>query len=70
MPRSDDLAWSDVGVWPSVQDDPTRPVECVGCGRRGSRTCIAREGLCWSCWAQEYHRRLEPVEDDPEELDA
>src|SRR5262249_43207729 len=35
-------------------------VECVGCGRRSSRTGIAREGLCWGCWAQEYYRRLEP----------
>ena len=60
MMRPDDVAWSDVGPWPSVQDDPLPPVECIGCGRRSSRTGIAREGLCWGCWAQEYYRRLEP----------
>lgn len=56
--RPDDVARSDVGPWPSAQSDPSPPVECAGCGRRGTRALIAREALCWACWAREYRRRL------------
>jgi hypothetical protein len=56
--RPDDLAWSDIGAWPST-GDTVASVTCAGCGCRGSRGLIAQETLCWSCWAQEYRRRLE-----------
>jgi len=26
--------------------------ECQRCGSRGGRNLIARDALCWSCWAQ------------------
>jgi hypothetical protein len=58
MMRPDDLAWSDVGPWPSTGDvEPS--VACAGCGRRVSPAGIVQDGLCWRCWPAEYRRRLE-----------
>jgi hypothetical protein len=54
MARPDDLAWSDVGPWPSVDGGPA--AACAGCGQRGTRDLIARDGLCWSCWARAWAR--------------
>jgi hypothetical protein len=50
--RPDDVAWSDVGEWGSV-GDVVADCECTGCGRRGTAAnIIARDDLCWSCWAR------------------
>jgi hypothetical protein len=48
--RPDDLAWSDVGPWESTGD--LANAECAGCGCRGPASMIARDALCWSCWAR------------------
>ena len=39
--------------------------ECRGCGRRGSRGMIAREALCWSCWAQHHATTARPIPPPP-----
>jgi hypothetical protein len=56
MSRPDDLWRSDVGPWPNA-DASTAPIVCVGCGRRGGRDGIARDHLCWSCWALAWTSR-------------
>jgi hypothetical protein len=52
-----DLVQSDVGPWPSIGDDPVK-VTCAGCGHCGTRDGIAREALCWSCWARTWTRSV------------
>jgi hypothetical protein len=49
--RPDDIAWSDVGAWPSTGDAVADCV-CSGCRRRGTHNMIAKDTLCWSCWAR------------------
>src|SRR5262245_21043386 len=46
--RPRDLEWSDVGPWPSIAD-AVWPVRCA-CGS----AAIARDDLCWSCWARAW----------------
>jgi hypothetical protein len=60
--RPDDLWKSDVGPWPS-RDGPA--VTCGGCGQHGTRDLIARNGLCWSCWARAWAGATEAVLDRP-----
>jgi hypothetical protein len=54
-----DVGWSDCGPWPSTSDDPGPRRPCARCGRLGTQSLLATGGLCWTCAAQEYRRRLE-----------
>jgi hypothetical protein len=49
--RPDDDVRADVGEWESA-GDRVADAECAGCGRRGTANSIARDDLCWSCWAR------------------
>ncbi len=60
MMRPDDLAWSDVGEWPST-GDVAPSVTCAGCGRRVSPAGIPGDGLCWGCWARVHKTTTTPA---------
>jgi hypothetical protein len=57
--RPYDLWKRDIGPWLTA-DGPV--VACAGCGQRGSRGLIARDGLCWSCWVRAWAATTAPTE--------